>query len=482
MSLKGAKMPREKFIAGRGDPAVLVTMAGLLLGAALLLGGATREGQLLNAVVRLLSLPVLMMALWRLSRNPRPPELTWPLALLAAVLATPILQLIPLPPVLWELLPGRAEYAETYRLALTPAPWAPVGLNPDGAWNAALALLPAVAMFLVTLTLTARTRLILMVLVSVIAVIALLLGAAQVLDGDDSPLRFYETTNASAAVGFFSNRNHQASLQLTAMPLISYLLLVWSERRGAHRLAAFVMGGGLFLLLAIGTALSESRAGVLLVPPVGLACLLLVLHRTPIGLSRRGLFISGAALLVLAMGAGAAVLRLMPDLATSIVTDVRAKALPVVASEAMRHMPFGSGLGTFDEIYRAQERPETLTNAFLNHAHNDYIEVWLETGILGVGLVALFFIWFARECARLWRSRDRAQDMARAGSILVGTLLAHSLVDYPLRTAALSTLFAFACAVMLPTVGLEPSHRTGRRVDGGERALPRRSRQISSRR
>lgn len=476
-------MPREGTLLGTGRAsAVPAIMAGLLLAMALLLGGATREGQLLNAAVRLLALPVMMMAIWRLARASRPRELTLPLALLAAVVATPLFQLVSLPPMFWELLPGRAEYAEAYRLALTPAPWAPIGLNPDGAWNAALALLPAAAMFLVTLTLNERSRSRLMALASVIAIAALLLGAAQVLDGSHSPLRFYETTNASAAVGFFSNRNHQASLLLAAMPLITYLLLAWSERPDVHRLAALVMGGGLFLLLAVGAAMSESRAGVLLAPPVGLACLLLVLHRTPMGLSRRTLLLSGAILLVLAVAAGAVILRLMPDLAASIVTDVRAKALPVVASEAMRHMPFGSGLGTFDEIYRAQERPETLTNAFLNHAHDDYIEVWLETGILGLGLVTLFFVWFGRLAARLWRSRDPRQDMARAGTILVGMLLAHSLVDYPLRTAALSTLFAFACGVMIPTVGQEAEPRSGRRLAAGGRALPRRSRQIPVRR
>ncbi len=38
--------------------------------------------------------------------------------------------------------------------------------------------------------------------------------------------------------------------------------------------------------------------------------------------------------------------------------------------------------------------------------------------------------------------------LERAASLVILLLLAHSLVDYPLRTAALSAIFAFFCAVL----------------------------------
>lgn len=462
------------------SPMFLLLSAGLLV-SALLLGGATREGQLLNAVVRLISLPVAMLAIWRLSLAPWSKALAAPVALLAAAAAIPLIQLVPLPPALWQVLPGRDEFAEVYRLGLMPAPWLPLSLNPDGTWNAALALLPAIAMFLACLTLGPKARLGLVLAVSGVAIVALLLGTAQVLDGRDSTLRFYEVTNASAAVGFFSNRNHQATLQLAAMPLVTYALMVWSTRSGARPIPVFLLGGALFLLLAVGTALSESRAGVLLAPPVGLACLLMVLHRTPMGLSRRTLMISLAAILIFALGAGALVLKLMPDIATSIMTDVRAKALPIVAAETIRHLPFGSGLGTFDDIYRTQESPETLSNAFLNHAHDDYMELFLETGLFGIVLVILFLFWFGQRVIQLWRSHGEDQDLARAGTIVVGLILAHSLVDYPLRTAAMSAVFALACGLLLTPVG-QPE--VARLLPGRTRdtALPRRVRQLPARR
>ena len=55
----------------------------------------------------------------------------------------------------------------------------------------------------------------------------------------------------------------------------------------------------------------------------------------------------------------------------------------VTIRAAMAFMPFGAGLGTFVPVYQMFEGPsETLANVYANHAHNDILEIWLETGIL----------------------------------------------------------------------------------------------------
>jgi O-antigen ligase len=152
--------------------------------------------------------------------------------------------------------------------------------------------------------------------------------------------------------------------------------------------------------------------------------------------------------LVVAVG-GVILLRMNPDVLASLSADARIRALPVVAAEAFHHLPFGSGLGTFDAIYRTRETVETLSNAYLNHAHNDYIEILLETGLAGAVLIALFLAWFGRLAVEAWRGTGPASDLACAATIVVATLALHSLVDYPLRTGALSGLFGFACALLL---------------------------------
>jgi len=103
--------------------------------------------------------------------------------------------------------------------------------------------------------------------------------------------------------------------------------------------------------------------------------------------------------------------------------------------------------------------------AYANHAHNDYVELWLETGWAGAGLFGLFLLWWALTTVRVLRSPDDAQGaFALAGAVVVALLLAHSFADYPLRAPALSTLFAFACGLMVPA-----SRRAAR---GREEAAP----------
>ena len=123
---------------------------------------------------------------------------------------------------------------------------------------------------------------------------------------------------------------------------------------------------------------------------------------------------------------------------------------------AKAFMPLGSGVGSFVPVYAGVEPPQdVLANTFANRAHNDVLESWLETGVVGVALMALFGLWLLVRAFALWRpasSGGRIVDHAlpRAAVLVVALLIAHSLVDYPLRTGALMAMFAFASALLLP--------------------------------
>ena len=81
-----------------------------------------------------------------------------------------------------------------------------------------------------------------------------------------------------------------------------------------------------------------------------------------------------------------------------------------------------------------------------------------------------FLIWFAFSAARIWRhtpAHAHAIDLllARAATIVVPLLLAHSFVDYPLRTGAIMAVFAFSCALLVePLVGA-PARRGPKRAE-----------------
>jgi hypothetical protein len=62
-------------------------------------------------------------------------------------------------------------------------------------------------------------------------------------------------------------------------------------------------------------------------------------------------------------------------------------------------------------------------------------------------LLALFLLWWMRRTVLIWRAEE-PDPFARAATIASAAIMAHSLVDYPLRTAAISVLFAVCCALM----------------------------------
>ena len=118
---------------------------------------------------------------------------------------------------------------------------------------------------------------------------------------------------------------------------------------------------------------------------------------------------------------------------------------------AKDYLPFGSGIGTFVPIYQRYERLEYLLESYVNRAHNDWLETWLEGGLLTATVVCALVACYLFLAYRSWRTANPnfLVAYARAGSICVGLLLIHSVLDYPLRTTALMVMVAISCAFML---------------------------------
>jgi O-antigen ligase len=109
--------------------------------------------------------------------------------------------------------------------------------------------------------------------------------------------------------------------------------------------------------------------------------------------------------------------------------------------------PAGTGFGSFEQVYRQYEDPLAVTQEYVNHAHNDYLQIVLELGAAGLLLLALFLAWWIFAAVRIWRS-PMSTPFSRAATIATAIVLAHSVVDYPLRTAAISVIFAASVGIM----------------------------------
>ena len=212
-----------------------------VLALALVLGGGTEQGYWSDAIVQLASLPLIGVAAARLGTTNLSRSTKWSLILLCVGVALPLLQLVPLPPQVWSALPGRAEFAKTYAIAGVDVPWAPLSLDPAATWYSFAALLPAMAIFLATLTAGWKLRRVLVGLFLVVSVISVLLGFLQVAGGPESPLRFFSITNVDRPVGFFANANHQSALLYSAVPF-GFALALAALRRQKERRSFRVIG------------------------------------------------------------------------------------------------------------------------------------------------------------------------------------------------------------------------------------------------
>ena len=71
-----------------------------------------------------------------------------------------------------------------------------------------------------------------------------------------------------------------------------------------------------------------------------------------------------------------------------------------------------------------------------------------------------FAAWFVSRTVKIWRygsvgANEFDRSLARAATIAVALILTHSFLDYPLRTAAMTAILAFACGLMVETLGVD---------------------------
>lgn len=435
----------SRFNKSQWDPVAIAAV--VLLAFAFVFGGASRQHELRLALVELSALPLLVLAAFALIRQDAVSRHPLAFGVLAAIAALPLLQSIPLPPGVWTALPGRAEPALALELAGLQPGWTPLSLTPERTWRSFLALIPPIATFLAVLAVSGefRRKMVLMLLGATI--VAVVLGAAQLASGTDR-LYPWRTTDAGSVVGFFANRNHLATLCLISIPF-AVVLGAGALRRNSN--SSHLWFSALFVgLIIVALGVIRSRAGIILVWPVLGASILAAWVAA--GRGRPSPMLLGIAGTVTAAMIAVGVFALDPILArfdTGGNAEGRFENWPIVAEAANTYLPIGSGLGSFDAVYRSVEPLERLDPTYFNQAHNEYLETWLETGWFGMAILLAFLVWYGRRTWTAWRSRSSTpRDLQRAASIAVGVVLLHSIADYPLRTETIAVIFALCCGLL----------------------------------
>lgn len=427
-----------------------------------LVAGGSAQGLWNNAVLQLLGVALIAWAAY----DAQPPSRTARLLLVIAAsgLGLVVLQLVPLPPAAWTSLPGRGFVASGYELLGRPLPWLPLSLDPHQTLAASYALMPPIAVLAALLAKRAVRQGWIAAVVLVGALANVVFGAAQATAGADKGWTHFYSFTSPGVTGFFANLNHMATLLLAAIPFAAAIYVsanaTMKQRQKAFAMLAFGTGG--FLLLVAGLALNGSLAALALaVPVIALSTLLLVPAGSPAG-RLLGLFAAVAFAAALAVISSSSIRTELAGGAGSASFHSRAEIWTLAGRAIADSFPAGTGVGTFRQAYALQEAPGTVSNTYVNHAHNDYLELALEAGLPGMLLLAAFLAWWAVQAARVWRTPSSSQ-FARAATIAAAAILAHSIVDYPLRSAAIAAVFA-ACLGLMASAGRQAGSGGARHV------------------
>lgn len=248
--------------------------------------------------------------------------------------------------------------------------------------------------------------------------------------------------------GPYVNHNHYSGLMELLVPIplvISVSHLAHEKTRIAAGIAAAIMVGTIFL--------SGSRGGMLAIV-TELAILGVILSRQKKRV-RIALGVAAFAVVLLGLLAWLGGKELTTRV-TSISTEARGEIsggtrLNIdrdTVKMFVRRPVLGWGLGTFPTVF--PQFRSFYTNFFVNEAHNDYLQLLAEMGILGFTIMIWFFLVLVRQVRRKvhkWSS-DISGATALACSLGVLGILVHSLVDFNLQIPANAALFYAFCGIL----------------------------------
>lgn len=442
---------------------LLIAFIGLVF----LLGGSARGDVPGLLVLRPIAIGLMVFALIRLSGE-QIRQNKGLLSFAGATLLIVAVQLVPLPPWLWHQLPGRQLVQDVDQVFSLGSVWRPITMTPFETQSALFALFVPGAVLALGLHLTHRELKSLVIVLLALGGISMLLGLLQMQSAPQSALYFYNISNTGSPIGFFANRNHQALLIAALIPILAYV----SVRRDAPPLVklAALLSGALILifLLVLG-----SRMGLILFSIAVLMLPFLAYQqdqfirrigpwRVPRYFVRLSLLVSGGLLFALVVNLNRALAwerlnLLKPD------DDARTKILPTLLEMISHYWPIGTGWGSFERLYQIHEPDELLSPTYMNHAHNDWLEVLLNGGLPVAAMIVICAVVMSLQAWKAFgstRNNDKGVMLARVGILVILLAAVASLSDYPLRTP-IGAMIA-AIALLWVVRGQDPNLATRR--------------------
>jgi len=313
------------------------------------------------------------------------------------------------------------------------------------------------------------------VLVRTIMIFGFLLAIFGLTQSFTSPTKVYwiRELKQSTAFGPFINRHHFAGyMELTiALPLgLLFAGAVEKEKRLLYLFAAGLMGVALVMTTSRGGIISLVLEIVFLVVVTGIWRTQNERRRTKssrlkrvvtrIGLTT-GLLIA-LFFGVLMLGGEFSINRFIDSVNTDDPTTGRAHFWSVTLDIIKAHPYVGTGLGAFGVVYTQYDSRNGLFR--LEQAHNDYLQVLSDAGVIG-GVLALSFLvlLFYKAISRAKSRDDFRRGVALASLSGCFAVLVHSFFDFTLHTTSNALLFLVLAALATLDGRIENPPRKRRR-------------------
>jgi O-antigen ligase len=248
--------------------------------------------------------------------------------------------------------------------------------------------------------------------------------------------------------GPYVNHNHYAGLMEMLLPF-PLVLAATHFTNGNRKIAA----AGIAALMAGSIFLSGSRGGMAAFGAQMVVLAVLMLRRRegswkqPLML---GVFLATVIVFLVWIGGNELTQRLASihseareEINGGVRLSIDRDCLRMFAKRPL----LGWGLGAFPIVY--PEFRSFYTLFFVNHAHNDYLQLLVETGIAGFSIAVWFLVLvFRRSAAKLKNWTETASGALTVAALLgcVG-ILVHSLLDFNLQIPANAALFFVLCGL-----------------------------------
>ncbi|MEX3011462.1 O-antigen ligase family protein [Hoeflea sp. TYP-13] len=229
------------------------------------------------------------------------------------------------------------------------------------------------------------------------------------------------------SAGFFANVNHFSSLVFISIPLaFAYFI----EIRRFYLLAVYV-ACALLVLLAAG-----SMMGVLVGLAISFLSVIVLTQR-----NRNGIILVLACSVLIGIYSVGLWARIQVE--TRNIDFSRLEFARSTFEGIVDNLPFGIGYGNFPVGYPSYEKSSTILQNYINHAHNEYLELIFEGGLLAVAALAAFIALLGIRI-----SETLNWPLHKAVSLAILFVLVHSVVDYPLRTLAVAFPFSVCIGLL----------------------------------